>query len=257
MSDPALPDLTGTVVLVTGASGTVGSGIALRFAAAGSAVVVHHHLDAAGGAAVVEQIRGRGGTALGLAADLTDERACHAIVEAAAAWTGRLDALVNNAGIQPVAELAELSTADWRAMFETNLTSAFTATQAAARTMRAAGGGSITHIASIEATQPAFGHAHYASAKAALVMHARAAALEYGPDGIRVNTVSPGLIARPTLATDWPEGVDRWRRAAPLRRVGDPTDVGDACVFLASPMASWVTGHDLVVDGGVSTHPTW
>lgn len=88
-------------------------------------------------------------------------------------------------------------------------------------------------------------------------MHARSAALEYGPYGIRVNSVSPGLIARPGLAEDWPEGVRRWQEAAPAGRLGRPQDVGDACVFLASPMASWITGHDLVVDGGVSARPTW
>jgi 3-oxoacyl-[acyl-carrier protein] reductase len=88
-------------------------------------------------------------------------------------------------------------------------------------------------------------------------MHARAAALEYGPHGIRVNAVSPGLIDRPGLAANWPEGVKRWQKAAPLTRLGTPTDVANACVFLASPLAAWITGHNLVVDGGVSSHPTW
>ncbi|MGH3758037.1 SDR family NAD(P)-dependent oxidoreductase [Actinophytocola sp.] len=251
-----MPDLAGTVTLVTGASGTIGSGIALRFAAAGSSVAVHYHRDRARAVALVERIRSSGGTARALAADLTDEAACRRLVADAAAWSGRLDALVNNAGIQPVAELASMSAGTWRAMFEANLTSAFSCTQAAARVMRETGG-SITHIASIEAARPAFGHAHYSSAKAALVMHARAAALEYGPHGIRVNTVSPGLIDRPGLATDWPEGIDRWHRAAPLGRLGDPADVGNACVFLASPLAAWITGHDLTVDGGVSARPGW
>jgi 3-oxoacyl-[acyl-carrier protein] reductase len=177
-------------------------------------------------------------------------------VHDAAAWTGRLDNLVNNAGIQPVEELADMPAAAWRAMFEANLTSAFSCTQAAARVMWETGG-SVTHIASIEAAQPAPGHAHYAAAKAALVMHARAAALEYGPLGVRVNTVSPGLVDRPGLATDWPDGVARWHAAAPLRRLGEPADIGNACVFLASPMAAWLTGQDLTVDGGVSARPTW
>ena len=88
-------------------------------------------------------------------------------------------------------------------------------------------------------------------------MHARAAALEYGPRGIRVNTVSPGLIARPGIASEWPEGVAKWEEAAPLTRMGTPQDIGNACVFLASDLASWITGHDLVVDGGVTARPTW
>jgi NAD(P)-dependent dehydrogenase (short-subunit alcohol dehydrogenase family) len=81
--------------------------------------------------------------------------------------------------------------------------------------------------------------------------------LEYGRDGIRVNSVSPGLIWREGLDLDWPDGVMRFQRAAPLGRLGQPAYVGNACVFLASPMAEWITGHDLIVDGGVSAHPTW
>ncbi|MDH4309304.1 MAG: SDR family oxidoreductase, partial [Acidimicrobiia bacterium] len=97
----------------------------------------------------------------------------------------------------------------------------------------------------------------YATSKAALLMHARAAALAYGKDGIRVNSVSPGLIGRPGIETQWPEGVARWKAAAPLGRLGTPEDIGDACVFLCSDLARWITGVDLVVDGGVLTNPTW
>ena len=79
----------------------------------------------------------------------------------------------------------------------------------------------------------------------------------YGPDGIRINTVSPGLIDRPGLADDWPEGVTRYLAAAPLERLGTPEDVGDACVFLCSDLSRWITGTDLLVDGGVLTNTTW
>jgi NAD(P)-dependent dehydrogenase (short-subunit alcohol dehydrogenase family) len=88
-------------------------------------------------------------------------------------------------------------------------------------------------------------------------MHARAAAQELGRHGIRVNTVSPGLIDRPGLAEDWPDGVNRWTAAVPLGRLGTADDVGDACVFLCSDLARFITGTDLVVDGGVLTNPTW
>ncbi len=253
--DPALPDLTGTTALVTGASGGIGRGIALRFAEAGAGVAVHYHRNADRAAAVVAEIESAGGRAVALGADLSGDAACHELVHAAAQWTGRLDTLVNNAGDQSVAPLPGMSAHEWRTMIDTNLTSAFSCTQAAVEVMT--GGGAVIHIASIEATQPAPGHAHYSAAKAALVMHARSAALEYGPRGIRVNAVSPGLVDRPGLAGDWPEGVERWTRSAPLRRLGTPADVANACVFLASPLAAWVTGHNLVVDGGVSAHPTW
>jgi 3-oxoacyl-[acyl-carrier protein] reductase len=118
-------------------------------------------------------------------------------------------------------------------------------------------GGAIIHIASIEGIQPTDMHGHYATSKAGLIMHARASALAWGKHDIRVNAVSPGLIDRPGLEDDWPDGVERWRRSAPLVRLGTPEDIGDACVFLSSDLARWVTGANLVVDGGVLTRPTW
>ncbi|MHC3471154.1 SDR family NAD(P)-dependent oxidoreductase [Streptomyces sp. 7R007] len=250
--------LTGQVALVTGASGGIGRGIALRFAEEGAAVAVHCRTQPAGAREVAARIEESGGRAVVLQGDLTDEEACARIVREADEWGGGLTALVNNAGVQPVQELPGMTAAEWRAVVDANLTSVFACTQAAAEVMRArGGGGSVTHIASIEGRQPAPLHAHYSASKAAVVMHARAAALEYGRFGIRVNTVSPGLVDREGLAEDWPEGVRRWRDAVPAGRLGRPEDVGDACVFLASRLASWVTGHDLVVDGGVSARPTW
>jgi NAD(P)-dependent dehydrogenase (short-subunit alcohol dehydrogenase family) len=209
------------------------------------------------GEEVALEIRAVGGRAHVVLADLQDETACERVIRTATDVFGRLDALVNNAGIQPVQDLASMTLDDWRAVVDTNVGATFACTQAAARVMAAAGGGSITHIASIEGSQPAYGHAHYAASKAAVIMHARAAAIEYGPRGIRVNTVSPGLIHRDGIEETWPDGVGRWLRAAPLGRLGRGSDVADACVFLASPMASFITGHDLVVDGGMSAHPTW
>lgn len=250
-------DLTGTVALVTGVSRGIGGHIARGFAAAGASVVLQVRSDVAYGREVAMAIEAVGGRAHVVHADLRDEVACERVVRSAVEAFGRLDALVNNAGVQPVQDLASMSLDDWRAVVDTNLGATFACTQAAARVMAAEGGGSITHIASIEGSQPAFGHAHYNASKAAVIMHARAAALEYGPQGIRVNTVSPGLIHRDGLEEAWPEGVGRWLRAAPLGRLGQGSDVANACVFLASPMASFISGHDLVVDGGVSTHPTW
>ena len=112
-------------------------------------------------------------------------------------------------------------------------------------------------ISSIEGSRPAAGHSHYATSKSALIMATRAAALELGAHGIRVNSVSPGLVNREGLGDDWPEGVERWRRAAPLGRLGEPEDIADAVAFLVSPAAGWITGHDLVIDGGMSAVPGW
>lgn len=225
-------DLSGKAVLVTGAGGGVGAGIAARFEQAGALVVRHRGFE-----------------------DGDLRRSAQRVVSDAASVHGRLDAVVNNAGVQPVQPLPDMTTEQWQSVVDTNLTAPFAVTQAAIRYLPA--GGSITHIASIEGSQPAPGHAHYAASKAGLIMHARAAALEYGPRGIRVNTVSPGLIARPGISEEWPEGVARWHAAAPLERLGTPEDIGNACVFLASDLASFITGHNLVVDGGVTARPTW
>ncbi|MFJ5218389.1 SDR family NAD(P)-dependent oxidoreductase [Streptomyces sp. NPDC088354] len=249
--------LTGQVALVTGASGGIGTGVARCLVDAGASVVLHAHRRADAVKALSAGITAAGGSARTLSADLTRPDETGELVAAAAAWGGRLDAVVHCAGIQPVRELAGMDDAAWREVIDANLHAAFGVVQAAAAHMSRQGGGSITAIASVEGGRPAHGHAHYSAAKAALIMFTRAAAGEYGPMGIRVNTVSPGLIDRPGLAGDWPDGVHRWTAAAPLERLGTPADVGAACVFLASPAASWITGHDLVVDGGIGARPGW
>ncbi|MDE0170184.1 MAG: SDR family NAD(P)-dependent oxidoreductase [bacterium] len=252
-SPAEMVDLDGRVVVVTGAGGNIGSGIARRLVAAGATVVAHTR------SSPVDHLRDRSGEPLHtVVADLATASGPRELVKLVVRHLGRLDALVNNAGVQPVAPFAELTDDQWSEMIDTNLTAVHRLTQAAAAAMETRGaGGSIVHISSIEGSNPAPGHGHYSVSKAALIMHARAAALTYGPSGIRVNTVSPGLISRPGIVTEWPEGVRRWREACPLERLGTPEDIGDACVFLCSDLARWITGANLVVDGGVLSRPTW
>ena len=251
----ALDDQT---VVVTGASGGIGAAIALAFSQCGATVVVHYRSDEAGAEVVAARLRASGGKALVAGGDLSDPSSARSLIAAAVEQTGRLDVLVNNAGVQPVETLAEMGWDHWRAVVDSNLHATFLCSAEASKAMLARGcGGSIIHIASIEASQPAFGHAHYSASKAAVLMHARAAALELGPHGIRVNCVSPGLVRRDGLEQAWPEGVERYTAAAPLHRLIDPAEVAAACLFLASPLAAAITGHDLVVDAGVSCHPTW
>lgn len=246
-------DLTGKVVIVTGATGVIGTGIVRRFVGAGASVLAHTKSGDIAGA-----LTEFGDTVAAFQADLTDADGPGATIAAAVTAFGRVDRLVNNAGIQTLAPFEDLSDEDWSEMIDTNLTAVHRITQAAAGRMRDQGdGGAIVHIASIEGSQPAPLHGHYATAKAGVIMHARAAALSYGSDDIRVNTVSPGLIDQPGLDEAWPEGIARWQHAAPLRRLGKPEDVGDACLFLCSDLARWITGTNLIVDGGVLTHPTW
>lgn len=262
--DTSLPQLNGQRVLITGATGGIGSGIARQFAAAGAHLALHYRSSAATAETLAEELRGWGGTVVTVHADLSAPGAAAQLVHAAAELLNGLDGLVNNAGVQPLNMLHEMNRDEWDEVFHTNLGSVFELTQAAAAEMVRHKAEQnphpnqwITHIASIEATRPAPAHAHYAAAKAGVVMHAKAAALELGGAGIRVNSVSPGLIERPNLETDWPAGVQSWQDHAPLGRLGTATDVGNACVLLASNGATFITGHDLVVDGGMLATPGW
>lgn len=257
MSVPAvseLLDFRGKVVIVTGAGSGLGTGIATRFAEAGAVVAVNYRTSEAGARAVVKAIEARGGRAIAVQADISRKTEAETLVARAAETLGGLDVLINNAGLYPVSPLLEMSEEEWDLVIESNLRSVQVATQAAARQMVAQRrGGAIVNVASIAAAQPGFGHAHYNVAKAAVVMHTRTAAQELGREGIRVNAVSPGVIWREGIEQAWPDGVARYRKVVPLGRLGQPDDVADACLFLASPAARWITGANLVVDGGVLT----
>jgi len=250
-----LLDFTDQTVIVTGAGSGLGAGVAVRFAQAGANVVVNFRSSAAGAAAVVAMIESIGGSAVAFQADVTREEAVGRLIAHTVERFGRLNVLVNNAGIYPLNPLLEMSSAAWDDVVDANMRSTFLCTQAAAKQMIAQGhGGAIVNVASIEAQNPAPAHSHYAAAKAGVVMYGMAAARELGKHGIRVNTVSPGLIWRKGLEEDWPEGTTRYLAAAPLGRLGRAEDVADACLFLASDAARWITGANLRVDGGVMTN---
>ncbi|MDJ0710798.1 MAG: SDR family NAD(P)-dependent oxidoreductase [Woeseiaceae bacterium] len=242
-----LLSLAGEKVLVTGASGNLGQGIARRLAEAGARIVVHYHRAADTARALADELNSDDP----LQADLSDEAAVDALLAAA-----QPTMVVNNAAAQPVASLPGMKFDEWRAILAANLDGAFLVTQRAANAWGEEGG-AIVNIASIEASDPAAGHAHYTTSKAGLLMFTRAAALEYGPAGIRINAVSPGLIDKDGLADEWPDGVTRWRERAPLGRLGTPQDVADAVLFLLSPAARWISGANLAVDGGMSAQSRW
>jgi glucose 1-dehydrogenase/3-oxoacyl-[acyl-carrier protein] reductase len=247
----SLLDFTGKAVIVTGASQGIGAGIARRFAEAGARIVVHYRSGESGANELVDNIKGSGGQAIALHADLSDRQAVEVLVAETVESLGGLDVIINNAGIFPNAGLLGMALDDWHAMYSANVDTTFLCTQAAAQQMKKTGGGAIVNIASISALNPGSDHSHYNSAKAAVVMFTRSAAQELGPYDIRVNAVSPGLIERPGIEDQWPDGVSRWRHKSPLGRMGTPEDIADACLFLTSPAARWITGQNLVVDGGV------
>jgi len=249
-------DFSGKVVVVTGSSAGLGRAIALRFAAAGANVGIHYFSHSEAAHEVVEEIRLLGRNAGAFQADLTRAEEAKTLVAWAVDVFAHIDIWVNNAGIYPVSPFLETDLTEWQRVMAANLEAAFICTQAVAQHMiKQGGGGVVINIASIEGLQPARGHSHYSSAKAGLIMLTRSAAYELGRYGIRVNAVSPGLIARPGLEEAWPEGVQSWLSTAALGRMGQPEEVADACLFLASPLAGWITGVNLIVDGGASCRP--
>jgi NAD(P)-dependent dehydrogenase (short-subunit alcohol dehydrogenase family) len=257
-SVPELLDLRGKVALVTGASSGIGRGVAARLSEAGAAVAVHYRSGRKDAEAFASALVGKGRKSLSVHAELTDPRSVETAIGAITDQLGAIDILVNNAARQTHAGFEEMSVEEWRAMMATNLDGAFVVTRAVVARMIARGsGGAIVNIASIEGLQPAPTHGHYAVSKAGLIMFTRAAALQYGKHRIRVNTVSPGVIRRDGIEEAWPEGVKRWMKAAPLGRMGENEDVADAVLFLASEASRWITGANLVVDGGVTSTPAF
>ena len=248
-----LLDLRGSAVLVTGASGNIGSGIARRLHASGASLGLHCARDRAGADELARVLGDRVCVVQG-DVERDAERLCAEVIAA----FGRLDAVVNNAGIQPVRPLLEQNKIEIREMLRVNIEGVIALTRHAAKYMIASGrGGSVVNVSSIEGIQPAVGHSHYATSKAAVLMHTRAAALELGRHGIRVNAIAPGLIDRDGLGEAWSEGVSRWMATCPLGRLGTPEDIGDAVLFLVSRAARWISGTTLVVDGGVLTNNVW
>jgi len=259
LPDPQdLLDLSGETALVTGAGTGIGAGIARRLAQAGANIAVHFRSSEAGAAAVAAEVESVGRRALSVRADVTDASEVEALVSEVEQTLGPISILVNNAGIYPLAPLEEMTVEQWDEMIRANLRSVFLCTRQVAGRMKARISeerrpGRIVNIASIEGLQPAWQHSHYNAAKGGVITYTKASALELAP--IRVNAVSPGLIGREGIEQAWPEGVSRWKQAAPLERLGTPEDIGDAVLFLASPAARWITGANLVVDGGVTSRP--
>lgn len=248
-----IPDLNGKVILVTGAGSGVGAGIAMRFALAGADVAI---CDLRPATAVCENLERTGKKVLAISADVSDPLQVSSMFDELSNKFGVIDILINNAGIYPAADMLKMTPEEWDQTINIDLKSVFLCTQAAARKMIAAGkGGAIINIGSIDATNPLAGHSHYSAAKAGVIAFGKAAAQELGPYKIRVNTVSPGLINRPGLSNDWPDGYNRFMNKVPLGRPGEPEDIADACVFLASDAARWITGSNLIVDGGIQTCP--
>lgn len=247
-------DLSGRVAIVTGGNGGIGLGMAEGIAAAGATVVLAGR-NATKGAAAVKQIAGAGGKAEFIEADVTSEASCRALIDGAAARHGKLNILINNAGtnIRKAPDLLNL--AEWHAVMDTNLTSAFVCTHAAYPHMKKAGGGKIINIGSMLSIFGVPFSPAYGASKGGIVQFARACATAWAKDNIQVNSVLPGWIDTELTkgARRQVEGLhERVLARTPAARWGDPKDFAGIAVFLASPASDFVTGTAIPVDGGFS-----
>jgi 2-dehydro-3-deoxy-D-gluconate 5-dehydrogenase len=244
-------DLTGRVALITGGNGGIGLGMARGLAKAGASLVIAARNKAKNAAAQAEL------TALGapcaiLEVDVADKAACRAMVEAAKDRFGRLDVLVNNAGIARGGRPETTPLADWNAVLQTNLTAVLIASQAAYPLMKAQGGGKIVNIGSMYSLFGAPFVPAYAASKGGLIQLTRSLAAAWAPDNIQVNAILPGWIT--TEMTAGAKGAEAFSNAivarTPTGRWGEPEDFEGPAVFLASPASDFVTGVSLPVDGG-------
>ncbi|MEV4533885.1 3-oxoacyl-ACP reductase FabG [Asanoa sp. NPDC049518] len=243
------------VAIVTGAAQGIGAATARRLASEGARVAVVD-LDADRSAATADEIKSAGGAATGYGCDVTDAEAVTAMVEAVVADHGRLDILINNAGITRDNMLFKMPVAEWESVLTTNLSSMFYCCQAAQKHMVAARYGKIVNLSSRSALGNR-GQVNYAAAKAGVQGLTATLAIELGPFNINVNAVAPGYIATAmTAATATRVGAapeDHQKMAAevtPLRRVGQPEEVASVIAFLASDDASYVSGQTLYINGG-------
>ena len=245
-----MSSLANQVAVVTGAGRGIGRAIALRFAAAGADVVCVSR-TAQNSERVAEEVKGLGRKSWALAVDVADSAAVGAAGERILAEAGRVDVLVNNAGIARDGLLMRMSDADWDAVLNTNLKGAFSFTRAFTRSFLKQRSGRIINISSIIGLMGNAGQANYAASKAALIGLTKACARELGSRGITVNAIAPGFID-----TDMTAALDEKARAAlleriPLNSLGKPEDIAEAALYLAGPGGRYITGQVLTVDGGM------
>ena len=241
--------MTGRVALVTGASRGIGRAIARGLAARGAIVVAAARGDHA--AAVVAEIVQDGGRAECMTLDVTDTAAVQAAIASILERLERIDILVNNAGITRDQLMLRMKRDDWDAVLSTNLTAAFSCTQAVLKPMVKQRSGRVINVTSVVGQSGNAGQVNYAASKAGLIGFTKALALEVASRNITVNAVAPGLID-----TDMTRGLagsthDEWAERIPLKRLGTPEDVAGAVAFLASDEAAYITGHVLAVNGGM------
>jgi NAD(P)-dependent dehydrogenase (short-subunit alcohol dehydrogenase family) len=245
-------DFTGKVAVVTGAANGIGAACARLFSASGAAVALWD-IDAGAAQSLAAELASAGARAQGFACNVARSDEVAAALAATVAAFGRVDVLVNNAGIFRAAEFLDVAEADWDAVIDVNLKGAFLVGQAVAREMAKTGGGAIVNMSSVNGVTAIASIASYNASKGGIDQLTRVMALSLADRGIRVNAVAPGTIAtelaqKAVLGSA--EAAARIMSRTPLRRLGQPDEVAAVCAFLASDAASYMTGEVVYVDGG-------
>lgn len=245
-------ELAGKTALVTGSSRGIGRAIALELARCGARVVVNYRTGAEHAAEVCAAIAALGGQALAVAADVSQAADVERLFTQAESAFGAVEVLVNNAGVTRDNLLPRLGETDWDLVLDTNLKSAYLCSRAALRGMLRARWGRVVNISSVIALGGNAGQANYAAAKAGLVALTRTLAREVGSRGITVNAVAPGFVETEMTARLTEQARKALVDRIALDRLGTPEDVARSVAFLCSPATAYITGHVLVVDGGLS-----
>ena len=244
--------LEGKVALITGAARGIGKAIALKFASEGCNIAFTDLVIDENGKQTEEEIAAFGVKVKGYASNAADFEACHAVVAEVVKDFGRLDVLVNNAGITKDGLMMRMSEAQWDAVIAVNLKSAFNFVHAATPVMMRQRSGSIINMASVVGVHGNAGQCNYSASKAGMIGLAKSIAQELGPRGVRANAIAPGFIITAMTDALSDEIKEEWAKKIPLRRGGTPEDVANIATFLASDLSSYVSGQVIQVDGGMN-----
>ena len=259
--------LQGQIAIITGASSGIGEGIAKSLAAAGATVVVNHPVPATKDAAdaVLAEITGAGGTGITYQCDVSKEEEVVKMFSDVVTQFGTVDILINNAGLQRDSPFNEMTLAQWNFVIGVNLTGQFLCAREAIKEFLRRGivpekskaAGKIICISSVHEVIPWVGHANYAASKGGIMLMMKSIAQEFAPKKIRINSICPGAIQTPINKSAWdsPQALQSLLTLIPYQRIGQPEDIGNTAVWLASDDADYITGASIFVDGGMTLYP--
>jgi len=257
--------LIGQKALVTGADSGIGKGVAISLAKAGADVVVNYHKGDEKALEVVKEIQSYGVESFAIQADVSKEEDVQAMFNKMINVMGTIDILINNAGMQADSPFDQMSLDKWNRVIGVNLTGQFLCAREAVREFKKRGviesvssaAGKIICMSSVHEVVPWAGHANYAASKGGIHLMMQSIAQEVAEHKIRVNSIGPGAIRTPINKSAWdtPEALDKLMNLIPYKRIGEPSDIGQAAVWLASDQADYVNGITLFVDGGMTLYP--